>query len=215
MRAVNNKRLIAILGIIVLGVSGYYIIGSFSEEELSFQEDVVHAQVIEEEVTELSTEESSDEASFQGLVKELQLTDAEADIKVAYQVGQEQEVKRIIASQHEYLNNLAGWGKVESINFEQLIDDLDWNQLQQDIEWLYEEGFAPSAILNDMNHANQFHTLALTGDQMSIRYLHRIFHDLDAKINHIDVEQIWNVTDAFGTEQEQTDVQEYLKSSTN
>ncbi|MBP3950479.1 hypothetical protein [Bacillus suaedae] len=211
----NNKRLIAILGIIVLGVSGYYIIGSFGEEELSFQEDVVHAQVSEGEVTELSTEESSDEARVEGVVEEYQLTDAEADIKVAYQVGQEQEVKRIIASQHEYLNNLAGWGKVESINFEQLIDDRDWNQLQQDIKWLYEEGFAPSAILNDMSHASQFHTLALTGDQMSIRYLHRIFHDLDAKINQIDVEQIWNVTDAFGTEQEQTDVQEYLNSSTN
>lgn len=215
MIAVNNKRLIALLGIIVLGVSGYYIIGSFGEEELSFQEDVVHAQVIEGEVTELSTEESSDEAKVEGVVEEYQLTDAEADIKVAYQVGQEQEVKRIIASQHEYLNNLVGWGKVESINFEQLVDDRDWNQLQRDIKWVYEEGLAPSAILNDMSHASQFYTLALTGDQMSIRYLHRIFHDLDAKINQIDVEQIWNVTDAFGTEQEQTDVQEYLNSSTN
>jgi hypothetical protein len=118
----------------------------------------------------------------------------------------------MIAKQHEYLNQLAGWGNTEELDLHELKEDEEWQQLQDDIAWLQENGFSESVVLTDMKNAQEFLTVTTTGDSMSLRYLHRIFHDLDANLNDQEVDKVWDVTHAFGTEAQQEQLLAYLTS---
>jgi hypothetical protein len=204
-----NRILISLLGVIVVSVCLYYITSSNdSSEEASLNESELTQ---DEELEELNDEEGIEEvetASAEPVTEEENLQ------QVAYLPGQENTVKAIIAKQHQYLNELAGWGNAESIQIAQLKNDQKWQKLQEDLEWLQEEGFADSIVMHDLENASEFISIVHhTGDSMSIRYLHRIFHDLDANMNKQKVDQIWNVTHAFGTEGEQNQLYAYLNNS--
>ncbi|MFC0472993.1 hypothetical protein ACFFHM_21495 [Halalkalibacter kiskunsagensis] len=211
-----NKVGIAIVGVIVLAISVYFV--PFHEDTI--EEATLSTEVLETEeinatnnlekpkdnyTTELIEKENgSSVMSVEGMNKQ-----------VAYQVGAETQVKSIIAEQHEYLNELAGWGNAEELDLLALEKDQEWQQLKDDIDWLQKSGFAESDVLIDMENALEFLTVATTGDSMSLRYLHRIFHDLDANMNGQEVDKIWDVTHAFGTESQQEQLLAYLTSEGN
>ncbi|PYZ95046.1 hypothetical protein CR194_05900 [Salipaludibacillus keqinensis] len=123
----------------------------------------------------------------------------EYDEAVAYQSDQEERVNNIILKQHNYLNDKAGWGGAESFDHEELQNDEDWQALRDDINYLKNDGFAESKILIDMKNAHSMADLVENGDSMALRFLHRIFHDLDMDINETDADRYWNVTHAFGS----------------
>ncbi|WP_035665392.1 hypothetical protein [Halalkalibacter akibai] len=202
-----NKILISILGVIVVSICMYYITTDRSKGET-----VVDAEVLQTEIKEETEQlEENEEAVITKVDASEQLAEP-----VAYQPGQETAVKNIIAKQHDFLNELAGWGNAESVNSTELQHDRNWMKLEEDVKWLMEEGFAESLILEDMLHATEFLSISSqTGDEMAIRYLHRIFHDLDAHINEEKVDRIWNVTIAFGSEGQQNQLYAYLSGSNN
>lgn len=131
--------------------------------------------------------------------------------RVAYQSGQEEAVKEVIKKQHDFLNHLAGWGGVERLNHSELSDREKWRGLKSDIEWLENYGLAPSEMVNDLRNAEALIVASEEhSEEMSLRYLHRIFHDLDAELNGTKVDRMWNVTYAYGTEEEIDKVYNYI-----
>ncbi|MCM2676090.1 hypothetical protein [Alkalicoccobacillus plakortidis] len=108
---------------------------------------------------------------------------------------------------------MLGWGAVERLDHSGLAEKVEWRQLKNDIEWLLNNGLAPSEAVNDMKNAQALMDVAEEHeDEMSVRYLHRIFHDIDTELNGTNVDKIWNVTYAFGTEEEIDKVYKYIGS---
>lgn len=205
-----NRILIGILGVIVVGVSLYYISISNDSDEVASLNELESEQM---ENLKVVTIEGSDEVEVAQGVTSL-LENQSYDLNIAYQEGQEVAVKAIIGKQHEYLNELAGWGNAEQVDVTILNEDNQWNDLEADIKWLKEHGLAASNVIYDMLNASQFYAIATnTGDSMSIRYLHRIFHDLDALVNRQKVDKVWDVTHAFGTEKQQQELFTYLSKN--
>ncbi|MFP7492471.1 hypothetical protein SFC66_01700 [Terribacillus saccharophilus] len=132
------------------------------------------------------------------------------DELIAYQ--NEELVKQIVSDQHAYLNDLTGWGHIEHVDIDYLAQSEEWQQLQQDVEKLRTEGFAPSEAVNDMWNAEAFMRIATdSADLNSLRYVHRIFHDMDAEINGAEVDKVWGATRAFGAETETQELYAYIK----
>ncbi|MFK3939952.1 hypothetical protein ACI2JA_20790 [Alkalihalobacillus sp. NPDC078783] len=130
---------------------------------------------------------------------------------IAFQEGQEEKVRDILKEQHDNLNTLAGWGAVERIDHTRLVEKEQWRQLKEDVEWLSQHGLAPSEAINDMKNAKVLMEVSEEHeDEMSVRYLHRIFHDLDARVNETKVDKIWGVTYAYGSEDEIDKVYTYI-----
>ncbi|GAE25634.1 hypothetical protein JCM9140_1641 [Halalkalibacter wakoensis JCM 9140] len=199
-----NRILISILGVIVAGVSVYFIaFQNVNEQTTTEMEPEKLSNVVEVEEKEVDVEK---------VIKE---EEEKRVVAVAYQENQEQMVKELIAKHHDYLNQLAGWGNVETIDLSALDSDDKWQQLQTDIKWLLESGFTNSLVVTDMKNAQDFMEVASSGDAKSLLYLHRIFHDLDANINDQNVDKIWDVTHAFGNKSEQDQLLTYLTSEQN
>lgn len=132
------------------------------------------------------------------------------DEQIVYQ--NEELVKQIISDQHAYLNDLTGWGHIDNVDIEYLAQSEEWQQLQKDVERLRTEGFAQSEAVNDMWNAEAFMRIATdSADLNSLRYVHRIFHDMDAEINGAEVDKIWGATRAFGAEAETQELYAYIK----
>ena len=132
------------------------------------------------------------------------------DEQVAYQ--NEELVKQIIGDQHAYLNDLTGWGHIDNVDIDYLAESEEWKKLQDDVERLRTEGFAPSEAVNDMWNAEAFMRIATdSADLNSLRYVHRIFHDMDAEINGAEVDKEWGATRAFGAETETQELYAYIK----
>lgn len=207
-----NRILIGILGVIVVGVSLYYMsFSNNSNEEVSLN-DLEPELIVDEGLEDIEEKEESD--TVQTASASLEQEEQNYDRDVAYHEGQELAVKAIIAKQHEYLNELAGWGNAENVHASDLRNDENWTSLEEDIKWLQEQGFADSKVMNDMENASDFVALATsTGDSMSVRYLHRIFHDLDASMNQQKVDRVWGVTHAFGTTNQQEQLYTYLSKT--
>ncbi|WP_227936097.1 hypothetical protein [Alkalihalobacillus deserti] len=205
-----NRILIGVLGVIVVGVSVYYIaFTNNSIEESSLNK--IDAEKVTVEKPEKLDEENEVEIDKTGTAG---LEEDQGYEHLAFREGQEIAVKALIAKQHEYLNELAGWGNAEKVNATQLENDDKWKSLRKDIKWLQEEGFANSKVINDMKNANDFLIIATnTGDSMAVRFLHRIFHDLDAKVNQQKVDLVWGVTHAFGNIGQQEQLYAYLSKN--
>jgi hypothetical protein len=131
--------------------------------------------------------------------------------RIAFQEGEEERVREILKEQHENLNTLAGWGAVERLDHTSLAEQDKWRGLKADVEWLSQHGLAPSEAINDMKNAKVLMEVSEEHeDEMSVRYLHRIFHDLDAHVNETKVDKIWDVTYAYGSEGEIDKVYNYI-----
>lgn len=185
--------LLAGAGIIYFGLTQ----SSFFNKESENEEQVVSTR-------ELGTETEESE----GIIEYEPSTE-----RIVFQSDEEEAVKEIFKEQHDYLNSLAGWGGVERLDHSDLAEKDKWRQLKDDIEWLLNNGLAPSEAVNDMKNAQALMGVAEEHeDEMSVRYLHRIFHDIDAELNGTNIDKIWNVTYAFGTEEEIDKVYKYIGS---
>ncbi|WP_147476336.1 hypothetical protein [Corallococcus sp. AB032C] len=116
-------------------------------------------------------------------------------IAVKFKPGKEEEGKRILAELHEFYNNLTGWGDAEHIDW----SNLKYAEMQEKIQ-SFRDTLEPntSRIENDVNNATVLLGVAYRyEDSMAMRYVHRIFHDLDHHINGTPVDKEWGVTSAF------------------
>ncbi|WP_223700607.1 hypothetical protein [Sutcliffiella deserti] len=140
----------------------------------------------------------------------------EYEESILYQDGREVTALETLTIQHSYLNDITGWGGVETVNLRNLITSDEWKELKVSVNWMKEEGFAPSKILNDMENAHGLILLVeRNGDRTALRYLHRIFHDLDVHLNEVKEDKgetnIWGVTHALGNNREIRRINNYLK----
>ncbi|QXE01045.1 hypothetical protein [Terribacillus sp. DMT04] len=215
--------LVSIVLVAVIGTGAYFFLSSdggssadSKQQEQSVAEQAAEAE--EQEVVEIEPAEERKEAGasqfteLSGDTKDFlsTLTYENYDTSVAYQ--NEELAKQIISDQHAYLNDLTGWGHINSVDIDYLAQSEEWKQLKEDVERLRTEGFADSEAVNDMWNAEAFMRIATdSADVNSLRYVHRIFHDLDAEINGADVDKIWDATRAFGAEAETQELYEYIK----
>ncbi|TSB47222.1 hypothetical protein [Alkalicoccobacillus porphyridii] len=131
--------------------------------------------------------------------------------RVVFQEGEEEKVKELIQTHHDFLNHLAGWGGVERLDHSELTEREKWRTLKSDVQWMMDYGLSHSEMMNDLRNAEALIEVSEEhSDEMSVRYLHRIFHDLDAELNGTNVDRIWNVTYAFGAEEEINKVYNYM-----
>lgn len=149
-------------------------------------------------------------------VQEIDHEEYEDDI--IYQENREKTTLEVISVQHKYLNNVTGWGGADTVNLRNLKTSDEWKELKAAVNWLKAEGFAPSKVWNDMENANALITLVERNeDRTALKYLHRIFHDLDVTLNEITEEQgetnIWGVTHALGNNREIRRINNYLKQN--
>lgn len=126
---------------------------------------------------------------------------------IVFSKDNEEQALEIISIQHQFLNNVTGWGGLEVINMRDLITSDNWMELKSSVNWLKKEAFVPSKVLNDMENARVLIIITeRDGDKTSLRYLHRIFHDLDLNLNEVTEEErdstTWGVTHAFGNTRE-------------
>jgi hypothetical protein len=130
-------------------------------------------------------------------------------IAVKFKPGKEEEGKRILAELHEFYNNLTGWGGAEHIDW----SSLKYAEMQEKIQ-SFRDTLEPntSRIENDVNNATVLLGVAYRyEDSMAMRYVHRIFHDLDYHLNGTQVDQEWGVTSAFNGNPKE--IRDYLLGS--
>lgn len=142
----------------------------------------------------------------------------EYEDSILFQSNRELTTLETLSVQHIFLNDITGWGGVETINLRNLITSDQWKELKAAVNWMRTEGFAPSKVLNDMENAHGFILLVeRNGDRTALRYLHRVFHDLDVILNEVKEEEadttIWGVTHAFGNNREIRRINNYLKQN--
>ncbi|WP_100372021.1 hypothetical protein [Bacillus sp. FJAT-45037] len=213
----NLLTIAIVVGVLLVGTIGYYYIAIDSSQPEEVASTLEEEDEIDENVepqaasVDDSTQDGNESQQALDFIITLQYDEYETNI--AYQEGQEEKVKRVIADSHSYLNELTGWGRAESIDLDELMNESKWSELSEDINWLTHEGLADSNALNDMKNARAFMYVIESGDRMSLRYLHRIFHDLDIALNDTDVERVWEVTHAFGKESKQNELYKYLRGT--
>ncbi|SNZ04837.1 hypothetical protein SAMN05421503_0781 [Terribacillus aidingensis] len=212
--------LLSIVLVAVIGTGAYIFItkdGGSSADSKQKEQPAAEQAAAEQEVIEMEPVEENEEGASQltnlsGGTKDFlsTLTYKDYDASVAYR--NEELAKQIISEQHAYLNDLTGWGHIDNVDIDYLAQSQEWKQLKEDVERLRTEGFADSEAVNDMWNAEAFMRIAAdSADVNSLRYVHRIIHDLDAEINGADVDKIWDATRAFGAEAETQELYEYIK----
>lgn len=133
--------------------------------------------------------------------------------KIVFQSENEKVVKEKIASIHTYLNHLTEYGKIEREDYSNLARQKNWVKMNQDLEWLSKKGVGPSKMLNDIEAARACAMIAQENNpEIGLRYLHRIFHDLDSHLNEIDTQEDWGVTQTFGYRESQEMLYQFIKN---
>jgi hypothetical protein len=212
--------LLSIVLIAIIGAGAYFFLsegGDSSADSDKKERSAAEQAAAEEEQEAVALEPGEENGASQltelsGDTKDFlsTLTYKDYDSSVAYK--NEELAKQIISDQHTYLNDLTGWGHINNVDIDYLAQSDEWKQLKEDVERLRTEGFADSEAVNDMWNAEAFMRIATdSADVNSLRYVHRIFHDLDAEINGADVDKIWDATRAFGAEAETQELYEYIK----
>lgn len=117
----------------------------------------------------------------------------EYDQDVVWKSGYEIDGKQKLKKLHDFYNQLLGWGEADEIYWSEL-DGEDMRDHLRDLHTFVE----PSKMDNDLKNAEALLELALARDDvMSLRFVHRILHDLDHYINGTEVDGVWKVTDSF------------------
>lgn len=203
--------LITLLCICIIAITGtgvyFYLSNQGTKASKPIKEKEAANQINNEE--EPSEKANSSKEGGQNIAKAKNLSKEAKDFLVTFQYGDydtevayknEEKAKEIIRNQHGYLNDLAGWGHLDFVDLGSLAESPEWEQLKEDLAYLKKDGFRNSEVLNDLSNAEAFMVIGQEGDSMSIRYLHRIIHDLDAELNDTEVDKIWGVTRSFGEE---------------
>ncbi|MCA1032044.1 hypothetical protein LCL95_13495 [Bacillus timonensis] len=132
------------------------------------------------------------------------------DDAVLFKSGQKDKVKKTVSDIHHYLDDLFGYGRIETLDLGRIRGgDLHNSFMENVIEpiaYLRGHGFAPSMVIYDMVNAQGLHYI---GDEMAYRYMHRIFHDLDHHLNgEHNGSYTWGITEAYG---DPTSVEKYVE----
>ncbi len=138
---------------------------------------------------------------------------------INYQQGKEQEAKQLIDYLHQTMNDIVGYGNVESLNFDNLRDGKyhDNNRFHNSILKLQEELLDDSRALHDIRNLENFYQLGSSlhsEDRMALRYAHRVIHDLDIYVNGAgddDDRKIWGLTEAYGNDNAIESMYDYLR----
>ncbi|HDX9578821.1 TPA: hypothetical protein ROX88_002372 [Bacillus pseudomycoides] len=121
----------------------------------------------------------------------------ESKVEKAEQVKEEDLSKNVpqkITAIHSDLNNITGWEKYE--NYED-VNSPSWEGSKSSFELIavtLKEAVSLSedgGLRKDLERAEKQHDIAVKHhDTQALRYAHRIVHDLDIKINGIDVKDV-------------------------
>ncbi|TLS37182.1 hypothetical protein [Pseudalkalibacillus caeni] len=154
-----------------------------------------------EDKQEADSNESSEKIYDGPIAKWVEKIDYEDAVK--YRDGQEEKAKKLVQVSHNYLNDTFAYGRLDETELNNLIEGPnypEWSKFQDDVAWLRGYGFTEdSRVYYDMMNVEGLFYSVIKGDKMAVRYIHRIFHDLDKNINNSypDTKE-WGVTEAFG-----------------
>lgn len=181
----------AIMSFSIVGIIGYHYVDFVDEGSLFSSTTLASVQEIEH----LEYEES-----------------------VIFQENKENQTLEVLSLQHKYLNNVTGWGGADTVDLRNLKTSDEWKELKSSVNWMKTEGFGPSKVRNDMENANALMILVeREDDRTALKYLHRIFHDLDVTLNEVTEDEgetnIWGVTQALGNNREIRRINNYLKQN--
>lgn len=109
-----------------------------------------------------------------------------------------QQIGEFVSNSHDFYNDTTGYGDIESLDWDkqqeragkiltsldELLPNVKDKDLRSDLQRIQEL----AAKVKDNN------------DKEKVRYLHRIFHDLDIALNNYKAyDRIWNVTETLKT----------------
>jgi hypothetical protein len=137
---------------------------------------------------------------------------------VAFQENQEEAAREKLRSIHRTMNELTGYGRVETFRFEDLREGEyhDPENLMNKAEKLKGDYLNDSRAVDDVSNFMTFYNYASdpsVEDRMAMRYAHRIIHDLDYEMNGVEESgeiQIYGVTEAYGNDESLQELYEYL-----
>ncbi|MEI4800565.1 hypothetical protein WAZ07_04350 [Bacillus sp. FJAT-51639] len=142
----------------------------------------------------------------------------ESKAENAEQIKKEDLSKNVpqkITEIHSDLNNITGWEKYEKYED---VNSPSWEESKSSFELIsvtLKEAISLSkdGLKEDLERAEKLHNIAVKNhDTQALRYVHRIVHDLDVKINGIKVENVFNSTRAgAGNGSEIPVYDEYIK----
>ncbi|WP_174616019.1 hypothetical protein [Virgibacillus ihumii] len=109
-----------------------------------------------------------------------------------------QEIGTFVSKTHDFYNDTTGYGDIAS---------LDWDQQQKRAEQILAslKNLLPEvnqkALKSDLKHIRGLaNEIKSHEDTEKVRYLHRMFHDLDIALNNYKAyDKIWNVTETLET----------------
>ncbi|SFC09793.1 hypothetical protein SAMN04488168_1029 [Bacillus sp. 491mf] len=139
----------------------------------------------------------------------------ESKVEKAEQVKEDlsKNVPQKITAIHSDLNNITGWEKYEKYED---VNSPSWDESRSSFELIavtLKEAVSLSndGLKGDLERAEKLHSIAVKHhDTQALRYAHRIVHDLDIKVNGIDVNYVFNSAKA-GDGSEVPVYDEYIK----
>jgi len=145
---------------------------------------------------------------------------SEHEDAINYQEGKEAEAKEMIGYLHDTMNEVTGYGNVETLSFDGLREGMYHNNARfyHGLLELQEDLLDKSRALHDIRNVENFYQLGSskqTEDRMALRYAHRVIHDLDIYVNGAEDSEdrkIWGVTEAFGNDREIETMYNYLRN---
>lgn len=114
----------------------------------------------------------------------------------------------LIQQAHNFYNQTAGWGRIDSLNWEEqkrfcqiLLNSLDVIQEKE-------------SLVKDFERIRSLTTTVIEKDRdkQNVVMLHRIFHDLDIYINNYENEDFFEVTN-YGEGKKQKEVLKQIKTN--
>jgi hypothetical protein len=115
----------------------------------------------------------------------------------------------LIQEAHNFYNQTAGWGRIDSLNWEEqkrfcriVVNSLDVIQEKE-------------SLIKDFERIRSLVTTIIEKDRdkQNVVMLHRIFHDLDIDINNYENEDYFEVTN-YGEGKKQKEVLKQIKTNT-
>ena len=114
----------------------------------------------------------------------------------------------LIQQAHHFYNQTAGWGRIDSLNWEEqqqfcqiLLNSLDVIKEKE-------------SLVKDFEHIRSLATFIIEKDRdkQNVVMLHRIFHDLDIDMNNYENEDYFEVTN-YGEGKKQKEVLKQIKTN--